>query len=88
MWVLGRAVELSCGLLLRHAVQSAQAPNEVYTVDTGDFPAREALSQDIQCEPVIRIVEGRDEDDSIGDIEVRIAGRKPYAVEVKRSRHR
>src|SRR5215471_12220489 len=52
----------SAGLLPRQAVEGAQPPGEVHRVDADDRPVAEDRGQDGQGEPVLRVVEGRDED--------------------------
>ena len=47
----------------------------------------EQLAQDPECHAVGRVVEGRHQDGGVADVEVRVARRKPTAVEDDRRRH-
>src|SRR5439155_19253618 len=68
-------------LLLRHAVQRAEAEHEVAGVDADHRPRRKESGEDGERLPVADVVEGRDEDRRVGDIEVRVARRQPLAAE-------
>src|SRR4029077_7693385 len=73
------------GLLLRHAVDGAQAPDKVATMDPHNLAAGKETSNDVECDPIIRIVEGRDQDKIVGDIKVAIAGGQPLSPEDDRA---
>ena len=73
-------------LLLRKAMQCSQAPYEIHGVNPDHWPAGK-FSQDAQRDSVVRIVEGRNEDGGVTDIEVRIARGKAPTLEVNRGRH-
>ena len=75
------------GLLLRQAMERSQAEDEVDAVDADDLAAGEELGQGVQGDAVGGIVEGRDQDEAVGDVEVGVAGRQPLAVEDDRPGH-
>src|SRR5277367_4807455 len=72
----------SCGLLLGEAVEGAEAPDEVYGVDAYDLAVGEAGGDGVEGEPVMAVVEGRDEDERVRDVEVGVAGGEALAFEV------
>ncbi len=75
------------GLLLRHAVERAESPDQFDAVDSDDPSVRKALGQGTQRDAVVRIVERRNQNHVVGDVEIRVACRKPLAVEVERRGH-
>src|ERR1035438_1137780 len=85
----GREVEAkrSCGLLLGEAVEGAEAPDEVNGVDADDFACGEAGGDDVEGAAVVRIVEGGDDDERVGDVEVGVAGGQTLAFEDDRCGH-
>ena len=62
-------------------MQGAEAEDEVDAVDADDLAIGEQLGQGIEGDAVGRIVERRNEHDSVGDVEIGIAGRQPLALE-------
>ena len=62
--------------MLGEAMEGAEAPGEVDGVDADDGPVGEAIGEDFQRDAVVRIVEGWNEDSGIGDVKIRVAGRK------------
>ncbi len=56
-------------------------------MDSGDAAAREVVGDDVERVTVVGVVEGRDQDEIVGDIEVGIAGGQALVVEDDRSRH-
>jgi hypothetical protein len=70
----------SCGLLLGEAVEGAQAPDEVDGVDAYDFAGGEAVGDDVEGVAVLAVVEGGDEDEAVGDVEVGVAGGEALIV--------
>ena len=78
----------ACRLLLRQAVQRAEAEDEVDAVNADDLAVGEELGQGIEGDAVGRIVERRNEHEAVGDVEVGVAGRQPLAVEDDRPGHR
>src|SRR5689334_20853947 len=63
-------------LLLRQTMQCPEAEDQVAAIDADDLAVREDLGQCIEGDAVGRVVEGRNKDDPIGDVEVRVAGRQ------------
>src|ERR1035437_6078811 len=61
-------------LLLRHAVQRAQAPDQLRAVNAHHFPAGEVLAQYGQRRAIVGVVEGRCQHQPVGDVEVGVAG--------------
>src|SRR5271170_1529131 len=62
-------------LLLGHAVQRSQAPDEIAAVDAADDVLREEFGEDGERLAVVGIVKGWDQDDAIRDVEVGITRR-------------
>ncbi len=75
-------------LLLRHAVERAEAKDEVAAGDAYDFAVREKFGQSVESDAVVRIVERRDDDDFVGDVKISVAGGKALAIEINWCRHR
>src|SRR5689334_17382314 len=67
------------GLLLGHAVERAESPDQLGAVDSGYLAAGERLGEYPQRHPVVRIIECRHQDQTIGDVEVSVACRQPLA---------
>ncbi len=65
-----------------------EPPDEIHRVDADDRAIGEELAEDAEGEPVFRVVEGRDEDGRVADVEVRVGGREAPPVEEKRRGHR
>ena len=68
------------GVLLGHAVQSTQAPDQVYAVDADHLVAGKDLGQRVQRHAVMGIVEGRNQDEPIRNIKVGITGRRRWPL--------
>ena len=49
-------------------------------MDADDFAVGEAVGDDVERVAVVAIVEGGDEHEAVGDVEVRVAGGKSLAV--------
>src|SRR5579864_6249043 len=81
------AILPSLRLLLRHAVHRAQAPDEVSRINRDDFSGWEKMSQGIERNAIVRAIEYRSQHDSIGDVEISVAGGKASALEDDRLRH-
>ncbi len=69
-------------LLLRQAVQRAEAQHQIDGMNADDGTVREKLSQGAQRDAVVGVVEGGNQDGSVRDVEVGVAGGQPLAVEV------
>src|ERR1017187_6801706 len=85
----GREVEArrSCRLLLGEAMEGAEAPDEVDGVDADDFAGGKAGGDDVEGVAILRIIEGGDEDERVGDVEVGVAGGEALAGKVDRRGH-
>ena len=62
-------------------MEGAETPYEVYGVDAYDVAGGEAFGDDIEGVAVVAVVEGGDEDEVVGDVEVGVAGREALALE-------
>jgi hypothetical protein len=69
-------------------MQGAETPDEVYGVDADDFAAGETGSDGVERDAVVGVVEGGDEDEGVGDVEVGVAGRETLAFEEHGRGHR
>lgn len=67
-----------------HAVHCAQSPDEISAVDAYDGTIWEEVPKNIQCDTIVRVVEGGHEYQAVGDIEVRIAGGQPLTFKHER----
>src|SRR5215475_2273928 len=74
--------------LLRHAVNCAEAEDEVAAIDTDDFAVKEIFRDDVERDAIVWVVEDRDENEFVGDVKVCVACGKALAVEIDRRRHR
>ena len=72
---------VSGGFLLGEAVEGAEAPDEVDGVDADDFAVGEAGGDGVEGVAVVGVVEGGDEDEPVGDVEVGVAGGEALAFE-------
>ena len=75
-------------LLLREAMQGPQPQHEVDGMDADDVAIGEEVGERVEGFAVGGVVEGRDEDGPIGDVEIRVAGRQPQPLEDDWPRHR
>lgn len=71
----------SCGFLLGHAMECAEAPDQVYGVDADDFACGKAGGDDVEGMAVVGVVEGGDQNEVIGDVEVGVACGEALAFE-------
>src|ERR1700676_3669638 len=76
------------GLLLGHAVEGAEAPDQVDGVDADDFAGGEKLAQDLQRYTVVGVVEGGHQDQAVGYVEVGVAGGESLVAEDYGARER
>src|SRR5262249_9780004 len=65
-------------LLLRQAVQRAQAPDEIHRVDPDHLAVREALREHVQRNAIVAVVERRHDHHAVRDVEVRVARREAF----------
>src|SRR2546425_12200854 len=77
-----------CRLLLRHAVERAQTPDQVQRRDAHDAPIGKQLLQYGLSYAVVPVVEGRKQHDAVGNVEVGVAGRQSLVLVEHRTRHR
>ncbi len=61
-------------LLLSHAVQGAESPDEVAGINRDDFARGEKRCQRVQGDAVVGIVEDGREHDAVRDVEIGVAG--------------
>src|SRR6266849_399653 len=76
------------GKLLRHAVDGAEAEDEIAAVNRHDFAPREKFVQGVQGDSIVGIIEYWNEYKFVCDIKVCIAGREALFVEKHRRGHR
>src|SRR6266567_3897263 len=86
--ILPRSRTCVGGLLLRHAVQRAQPPDQVDGMDADDFAAGEHVGKNAERNAVVGIMEAGHEDEAIGDVEVCVAGRHALPAKHNRPRQR
>ena len=60
-------------LLLGHAVQRPQAPDQITAVNAHYLAVRKELGKHIECLAVVGIIKGRHQHQFVGDIEVGVA---------------
>src|SRR6202011_1283939 len=65
---------LLCRLLLRQTMQRTQSPGKVHGVNADYDATREEIGKDAEREAIAGVVERRDENALVGDVEIRIAG--------------
>lgn len=75
------------GLLLRQAVERAQAPHEIDRVDPHHRPIADQLGEHAQSSAIRGVVERRDDRRGVGHVEVRVAGGQALAGEDEGRRH-
>ena len=63
-------------------MQGSETPHQIDGVDPHDAPAGEEIGQDLQRLPIVGIVEGRHQHRMVANVEVRVAGRQPHAVDL------
>ena len=74
-------------LLLGHAVDRPESPDQISTVNSNHFAVGKDVGQNVERNTIIWIVEDRHQHNSISDIEICIAGREPASFEVNRRGH-
>jgi hypothetical protein len=62
-------------LLLRQAMKRPESPEQVATINPYDPPRRETSLKDVGSLFVLWRIENRQQDDVVGDIEIRVACR-------------
>src|SRR5438445_4974049 len=74
-------------MLLGHAVDRAETPDQVSAIYSDDFTVRKDVGKDVESYTIVWIIENRDEHEAVGNIEICITRGKPAAFEIHRSRH-
>ncbi len=69
------------GLLLGHAVEGAEAPDQIDGVDADDIAIREERGEGVEGDAVVWIMEGGHEDEAVGNVEIGVAGGQALAAE-------
>ena len=67
-------------------MQGAESPDEIDGMDADDFAVGKKLGENFERDAVVGIVEGRHQDQAVGDIEVGVAGGKALAAKDDRAR--
>src|SRR5579872_3504213 len=67
---------LGCRLLLGRAMNCAESPNKIPAVNTHHIAIGKKLGEEAKRDPVLGVTKGRNEDGSVGDVEVRITCRQ------------
>jgi len=62
-------------LLLREAVQRAEAPDQIHGVNADDGTVAEQFTQNAERDAVVRVVERRDDDGGVADVKMCIRDR-------------
>ena len=55
---------------LLRSVNRAEPPGQVHAMDSYDLAVGKQLPQDVKRNPVVGVVEGRHEDEAVGDVEI------------------
>src|SRR5208282_2291054 len=84
---LAGSLDASCRLLLRHAVQRTESPDQIARIDRHDFASGENFRERVERNSIIRIVEDRRQHGSIRNIKVGVAGGQLAPFEYDRTRH-
>ena len=78
---------MSGRLLLRHAMQRAQAQDKVCACDSHHLACRKQVGQFVQGHTIVGIVESRHQHNLVRDVEVCVARRQTLPVEINRFGH-
>src|SRR5260370_29264547 len=70
------------GLLLRQAMQCAEAEDKVAAGNANDFAAGKQRSERVEGHAIVGVVERGDDDKFVGDIKIGVAGRKALIIEI------
>lgn len=69
-------------------MQGSEAPDEIDRVYADNCAVGKTGGDGVEGVPVVGVVEGGNQDESVGDIEVGVAGRQTLAGKGDRCRHR
>ena len=75
-------------LLLGQAVKGSESPDEIDRVYPDNLPSGKFAGDHVERFTIVRVVERRDDDDFVRDIEVRVARRQPLSFHDDRARIR
>src|SRR5258706_2911292 len=78
---------LSPRLLLGHAMDRAQSPDQIAAMDAHYLAVGEDVCKNAECHAIVGVVECRDKHNSIGYIKVRIAGGQTLSAKRDGTRH-
>src|SRR5579871_19159 len=70
------------GNLLGHAVDGAEAKDEIAAVNARYFTPGKVLGDDIERDAIVGIVKNRNKDEFIGNVKVCVAGGQAKALEI------
>ena len=79
--------DFSRRLLLRQAMQRTGTEHEINGMNADDRPVLEQFAQNAERNAVVWIIERRDNDAGVGDVEIHIACWQAPTVKVKRCWH-
>src|SRR6266404_611581 len=75
------------GLLLRQAMQRAEAEDKVAAGNANDFAAGKERGESVEGHAIVGVVERGDDDKFVGDIKIGVAGRKALIIEINWGGH-
>ncbi len=72
---------------MRHAMQSPQSPDQVHRVNPDDRAVGKEFAENAQRDSILGVVEGGNQNRSVGNIEISVTGGKANALEEQRVWH-
>src|SRR6266705_2697501 len=81
-------LDLNRRLLLRHAVNGAESPNKIPTIDGDYSTSRKNTGNNVERDAVVRVTKDRNQHESIRNIKVGVACRQALSPMRDRRRHR
>lgn len=72
---------------MRKTMQRAESPDQVYCMNAYNMTLRKQLAQDTQRTAVLWVIEGRNKDNVVGNVEIGITGGQADASKKKRGGH-
>ena len=73
--------------MLGHAMNCAEAENEVAAIDADNFTVEKIFREDVERDAIVGIVEGGDEHKFVCNVEIGVARRQTVLVEIDRRGH-
>src|SRR5260370_25083721 len=70
------------GLLLGHAMQRAEAEDQVAAGDADNFAAGEEAREGVEGDAIAGVVEGGDDDEFVGNVKIGVAGGQTLVIEI------